>query len=251
MATGYPGGWPVTGNFDTAIVGASGGIGGAVVRALTMDGRVSRVWALSRKRPDRLPKDAVWVPIDVECEDSIMEAARTVKDGGRPLRLTLVASGTLHDGSGLAPEKAWRDLDAERLGKAFRINAIGPALVAKHFLPLLPATGKSVFACLSARVGSISDNALGGWYGYRASKAALNQLIRTASIELRRRRPHAVCIAIHPGTVDTPLSAPFAKSGLSVQPPDIAVARLLSVIERLAPDDSGLFYDHRGRRLPW
>ena len=121
----------------------------------------------------------------------------------------------------------------------------------KHFLPLLPRAGKSVFVTLSARVGSIGDNDLGGWYSYQASKAALNQLVRTAAIELGRQRPAAVCVTLHPGTVDTGLSAPFAKAGLEVRPAARAAECPLRVIDRLAAEDSGGFFDHRGDRLPW
>jgi NAD(P)-dependent dehydrogenase (short-subunit alcohol dehydrogenase family) len=137
------------------------------------------------------------------------------------------------------------------MAHAFAINAIGPALLMKHFLPLLPRSGRSVFATLSAKVGSIGDNHLGGWYSYRASKAALNQLVRTAAIELSRRQPQAICVALHPGTVATPLSSPFAKSGLQVQAPDLAAQRLLAVIDALTAEDSGGFFNHQGERLPW
>jgi NAD(P)-dependent dehydrogenase (short-subunit alcohol dehydrogenase family) len=160
------------------------------------------------------------------------------------------ATGFLH-GDGLAPERSWRELDPAHMAMAFAVNATGPALLMKHFLPLLPRDGKAVFATLSARVGSIGDNRLGGWYSYRASKAALNQLVRTAAVELGRRRPAAVCVALHPGTVDTGLSAPFAKAGLEVRPAGQAAERLLRVIDRLAAEDSGGFFDHRGARLPW
>ena len=121
----------------------------------------------------------------------------------------------------------------------------------KHFLPLLPRRGPSVFAVLSARVGSIGDNRLGGWYGYRASKAALNQLVRTASVELRRRNPQAICLALHPGTVRTRLSAPHRTDHLTVRDPPEAARMLLEVIERLEPQHSGLLLDYRGDPLPW
>ena len=137
------------------------------------------------------------------------------------------------------------------MAEAFAINAIGPALLMKHFLPLLPRGGKSVFATLSARVGSIKDNRLGGWYSYRASKAALNQFVRTAAVELGRSHREALCVALHPGTVDTPLTSPFRKAGLEVQSPDTAAGRLLAVIDRLGPADSGGFFDHRGDDVPW
>ena len=121
----------------------------------------------------------------------------------------------------------------------------------KHFLPLLPREGRAVFATLSARVGSIKDNRLGGWHSYRASKAALNQIVRCAAIELARTRPDAICVALHPGTVDTGLSTGFAKAGLDVQTPEVAAERLLAVIDGLTADDSGGFRDHLGEPIPW
>ncbi|WP_428680436.1 SDR family oxidoreductase [Reyranella sp.] len=189
-------------------------------------------------------------PLDLTDEESIAGAARHVAGLGRDVRLIIDASGILHD-DGLSPEKSWRDLDAAQMAKAFAVNAIGPALLMKHFLPLLPRQGRSVFATLSARVGSIGDNRLGGWYSYRASKAALNQFVRTAAIELGRRQPAALCVALHPGTVATALSSPFVKAGLDVQTPDLAAGRLLEVIERLPPGSTGGFFDHRGAPIPW
>jgi NAD(P)-dependent dehydrogenase (short-subunit alcohol dehydrogenase family) len=121
----------------------------------------------------------------------------------------------------------------------------------KHFLPLLPRQGKAVFAVLSAKVGSIGDNTAGGWYSYRAAKAALNQLLHTAAIETARRTPEAVCAAIHPGTVDTPLSAPFAKNGLNVRAPATAAAEILAVLAGLTAAQTGGFFDYKGEALPW
>ena len=164
----------------------------------------------------------------------------------------IVATGLLHDAD-LAPEKSLRALDAEDLARAFAINTIGPALVAKHLLPVLPRQGKAVFAVLSARVGSIADNRTGGWYGYRASKAALNQVVRTLAIELRRTRPDAIVVALHPGTVATSLSAPF-RDGITPGrrlTPDVAAGRLLDVIETLAPADSGGFIAWDGAPIPF
>ena len=135
--------------------------------------------------------------------------------------------------------------------RAFALNAIGPAVIMKHVLPLLPRQGKSVFATLSAKLGNIGENRLGGWYSYRASKAALNQLVRTAAIDLGCRHPDSICVPLHPGTVDTGLTSPFNKAGLEVQSPDAAAGRLLAVIDRLSPGDSGGFLDHRGERVPW
>jgi NAD(P)-dependent dehydrogenase (short-subunit alcohol dehydrogenase family) len=135
--------------------------------------------------------------------------------------------------------------------RAFALNSIGPALLMKHLLPLLAREGRSVFATLSARVGSIGDNRLGGWYSYRAAKAALNQLVRTAAIELRRSRPEALCVAIHPGTVATALAAGYVKAGLEVQTPELAARRILDVLAALQARQSGGFFDHKGLPVPW
>lgn len=218
------------------VIGARGGIGAELVRALRARGMHEAVVPLSRPA------------IDLTDEASIAAAARALP-AGEP-RLVLDATGFLHDAR-QRPERSWRELDAAALARAFALNAIGPALLMKHFLPLLPREGTSVFATLSARVGSIGDNRLGGWYGYRASKAALNQLVRTAAIELARTRPEAVCVALHPGTVATALSAPFAKAGLDVRPPDVAAADLLDVIETLTAARTGCFLDWRGETVPW
>jgi NAD(P)-dependent dehydrogenase (short-subunit alcohol dehydrogenase family) len=223
------------------VVGASGGIGGALLARLAGEPSFQGVVGLGR---DSVP------PLDLTSEETIARAAAHVAGTGHEPRLVVDATGLLH-GGGLAPERSWRELDPAHMAEAFAVNATGPALLMKHFLPLLPRDGKAVFATLSARVGSIGDNRLGGWYSYRASKAALNQLVRTAAVELGRRRPAAVCVALHPGTVDTGLSAPFAKAGLEVRPAGQAAERLLRVIDRLAAEDSGGFFDHRGARLPW
>jgi len=223
------------------VVGASGGIGGALLARLAGEPSFRGVVGLGR---GSVP------PLDLTSEETIARAAAHVAGTGHEPRLVVDATGFLH-GDGLAPERSWRELDPAHMAMAFAVNATGPALLMKHFLPLLPRDGKAVFATLSARVGSIGDNRLGGWYSHRASKAALNQLVRTAAVELGRRRPAAVCVALHPGTVDTGLSAPFAKAGLEVRPAGQAADRLLRVIDRLAAGDSGGFLDHRGARLPW
>lgn len=171
-------------------------------------------------------------------------------DRGLPLSRLIVATGVLHEGP-MQPERSWNHLDADALQRLFQVNTIGPALVMRHFLPLLPKQGRCVAAFLSARVGSIGDNALGGWYGYRASKAALNQLVHTAAIELARRSREAMCVALHPGTVDTPLSQPFAKTGLQVRSPGGAASELLQVIDQLPAGSSGGFFDHHGLSIRW
>ncbi len=223
------------------VIGAAGGIGAALLAGLRVDPAFSQVLGLGRSSTPAL---------ELGDEASIAAAAQYLGGLDAPLRLVIDATGFLHD-RGFAPEKSWRQLDPNHMAKAFAINAIGPALLMKHLLPLLPREGKAVFATLSAKVGSIGDNRLGGWYSYRASKAALNQFVRTAAVELARGKPQAICIALHPGTVDTALSAPFAKAGLTVQPPGQAAARLLEVIDGLGADASGGFFDYRGTALPW
>ena len=224
-----------------AVIGSSGAIGGALADRLEKSGRFSRVVRLGRTT---VP------PIDMTDETTIAAAAGQLAASPIPLRLVLDATGFLHDAD-FMPEKALRQIDPEHMARAFAVNAIGPALLMKHVLPRLPREGKSVFATLSARVGSISDNRLGGWYAYRASKAALNQLVRTAAIELARKNPQAVCVALHPGTVDSALSAPFARTGLEVRAPETAAADLLSVIDGLTPAQSGGLYDHHGKAVPF
>lgn len=218
------------------VIGAEGGIGAALVAALQV---TDETIALSRRSDPA---------IDLLDEASIAAAAAAL--AGKPLRLVVDATGFLH-GAGFSPERSLRQIDPAHMARSFAINAIGPALLMKHFLPILPAAERSVFATLSAKVGSIGDNQLGGWYSYRASKAALNQLVHTAAIELKRRHPHAICVAIHPGTVASNLSAPFAKTGLDVQTPLQAAASILATLKNLTPEQSGQFLDHRGQQIPW
>jgi NAD(P)-dependent dehydrogenase (short-subunit alcohol dehydrogenase family) len=223
------------------VVGAAGGIGSAVAAVLEESGVFARTLRLTRAGTPAL---------DIANEESIALAAQTAAAAALPVRLVFVATGFLHNEK-TRPERSLRDISPEHMAKAFAVNAIGPALALKHFLPLLPKTGKAVFAVLSAKVGSIGDNKLGGWHSYRASKAALNQIVRTASIELARSRPDAICVAMHPGTVDTALSGPFAKRGLDVRPPDAAARQLVDVIAALTPRQNGAFLDYRGGELPW
>jgi NAD(P)-dependent dehydrogenase (short-subunit alcohol dehydrogenase family) len=222
----------------TLVIGAAGGLGRALAESFETRGPVI---ALSRRSSPT---------IDITDEASVEAAATYVAGQGMPLGLLVIATGFLHDEVN-RPERSLRDLSASHFAKAFAINAMGPALVLKHFTPLLPREGRAVVAVLSAKVGSIGDNQLGGWHAYRASKAALNQIVRTASVELKRTRPGAICVALHPGTVDTKLSAPFSKSGLNVRPPEEAAADLLRVIEGLTPTQTGGFFDYTGKPLPW
>lgn len=215
---------------SAVVIGASGGIGGALADALAEEGET--VHRLSRPN------------LDVTDEATIAAAATRV---GSPA-LVVVATGLLHE-EGRGPEKAIVDLDADWLARQYAVNAIGPALLAKHFLPIMPRTGRSVFAVLSARVGSISDNRLGGWYGYRASKAALNQLVRTLAIEDKRRNDRGIVVALHPGTVDTRLSKPFQSAGRDLFRPDRAAVQLLDVIDGLKPQDSGKLFAWDGAEI--
>jgi NAD(P)-dependent dehydrogenase (short-subunit alcohol dehydrogenase family) len=169
-----------------------------------------------------------------------------------PVGLCIVASGLLSDGVGLQPEKTYRTLTGSALMRVFEANTVAPALIAKHMLPLMPKAERSVFAALSARVGSISDNRTGGWHAYRASKAALNMLIRNFALEQARRAPGHICVGLHPGTVDTELSRAFQGSvaeGKLFTPAESA-SYLLGVINRLTPEQSGKCFDWAGKEVP-
>jgi NAD(P)-dependent dehydrogenase (short-subunit alcohol dehydrogenase family) len=235
------------------VVGASGGLGRAIAQEMSADSACEHVVALSRRRPDDWEDDArrSWAAVDILDEDSLAAGARLVATLGTPIRI-VVATGRL-SAHGLQPEKSMRALDAQALGELFAVNAIGPALAAKHLLPLTPRDRPSLFAAISARVGSIGDNRLGGWHGYRASKAALNMLVRTLAIEHRRSRPLGVCVALHPGTVKTTLSAPF-QAGVPEEKlfsPERSAAALMRVMKGLGPDDTGGFFAWDGAKIPW
>ena len=222
---------------NAAVVGASGGLGAALANRLEDSGVQVHRFARSFDGAARL---------DVTDEASIAAAA----SGLAQLDLVIVATGYLHQG-GAGPEKDWRHVTGDELARAFAVNAAGPALVAKHFLPLLSNAPHSGFAALSARVGSISDNRLGGWYSYRASKAALNQLIRTFAVELARKKPASFCVALHPGTVDTPLSEPFQRNVAQGKlfTPAFSAERLLGVLSDLTPQDSGKCFAWDGQEI--
>ena len=191
------------------IVGASGGIGQAFLAEFEKSPQVKEIFALSRKPHANTEGKVSAMTMDFTDEDSVAASATILKESG-PFDIILIATGLLH-GEGISPEKNMRAIDHGSFLKSFEVNTVGPALCAKHFLPLLRPDTKTVFAALSARVGSISDNRLGGWYAYRASKAALNMLLKTLSIEFGRRRPKAVICGLHPGTVDTGLSRAFSR----------------------------------------
>ena len=224
--------------YRALVIGAGGAIGSAFVQQLQADPRCGRLIALHRAS----------VPaIDFAREGSIADAAAAPR-AEAPFHLVLVATGLLH-GAGVAPEKRLADLDGAALATLFLTNTIGPALVLRHFAPLLDRQ-RSLLAVLSAKVGSIGDNRLGGWYGYRASKAALNMLLKTAAIELRRTHPGAVLAALHPGTVRSALSRPFRGDEIGRDPAE-AAALMLAVLDGLGAEDSGCFVAYDEQRLPW
>lgn len=222
--------------FESALVlGATGGIGSAISDALSASG--TRVQRLSRS--DGLD----WM------YPASAEAALLTHSG--PFDLVFDATGALVI-DGQVPEKKLAAIDATAMAAQFAVNAIGPAMVFKHFETLLPEARPSVLATLSARVGSIDDNSLGGWVSYRAAKAGLNQIVRTAAIEIRRKRPEAICVALHPGTVLTDLSAPIVGRGSRrTVTADVAARNLLGVIAALEPQDTGSFFAYDGSRIPW
>ncbi|WP_428151866.1 SDR family NAD(P)-dependent oxidoreductase [Brevundimonas sp.] len=224
---------------SAVVIGASGGIGAAVAEALVAAGRFSTVHRLSRSVTG----------LDLENEDSIAAAAAGFAGTPAPT-LIFVATGVLHHGE--TPERSFRTMTADHLLRDYRVNTVGPALVAKHFLPLLPRDRRAVFATLSARVGSINDNRLGGWHSYRASKAALNMVVRNLAIEMARSHPRAIVAGLHPGTVDTGLSEPFQR-GVAAErlfSPAASAEYLLGVLDGLTPADSGGVFAWDGARVP-
>ena len=224
-------------SYRAVVIGSTGGIGAAFVESLKADGKCSEIIELSRSSDPA---------INFDDEGSIAYAAESIRG---EIHLLLDATGFLSDEI-IKPEKTLRTIDPAAMGRLFEINTIGPALLMKHFMPLMPKSGRGVFATLSARVGSIGDNQLGGWYSYRASKAALNMLVKCASVELARKNPDLIVTALHPGTVETSLSDPFAGKRDRLQP-QTSAQMLLEVLDHLQPKDTGSFWDHRGDRIEW
>lgn len=234
---------------SAVVVGASGGIGRALVSALVESQAHLPIFALSRSE-SAFTQGVRTHPIDIGDEETVAAAAAKVGEAG-PVGMVIVATGILHQ-DGVSPEKTFRALDPAAMAAVFSVNTIGPALVAKHFVPLLARQGRSVFAALSARVGSIDDNRLGGWYAYRSSKAALNQILRTLSIEVARSRPGAIVVGLHPGTVVSGLSRPFRPDpdADGVFQPEESAAHLLHVLNSLRPNDTGGVFAWDGSRIP-
>jgi NAD(P)-dependent dehydrogenase (short-subunit alcohol dehydrogenase family) len=220
------------------VIGSGGAIGSALAEALRADPRCASVLALSRQTDP---------PIDYAREASIAAAAQVLR-AHAPLHMVIVATGVLHTAAA-QPEKRLADLQLASMEEVFRLNTFGPALVLRHFAPLLDRQ-RSVMAFLSAKVGSIGDNRLGGWYSYRASKAALNMLVKTASIELRRTHPGAAVVALHPGTVKSALSRPFRGDEIGREAAR-AAHEMWQVLQGLRAEDSGSFVAYDGEQLPW
>ena len=224
--------------FKAVVIGASGAIGAAMMRHLEADPRCGSVIGLGRKTTPS---------IDFHDEASVGAAAITLASRG-PFHLVVNATGVLHT-TRFAPEKRLSQLDFTQMAETFQVNAFGPAMVLAKFAPLLDRQ-RAVLAVISAKVGSIEDNRLGGWYSYRASKAALNMLLKTAAIEVQRTQPNAVLVALHPGTVNSTLSAPFRGAEIG-RPAAAAAADLLRVIDGLKSEQTGSFFSFKGEKLPW
>ncbi len=225
--------------FRAIVFGSSGGIGREMLNALETAPGCSEVIGFSRSTDPA---------IDLEDETSIQQAAATLADSD-PVHLIVDATGLLHDAN-MQPEKSMSAVDPQVVARSFAVNATGPLLLLKHFHHLMPRHERCVFATISARVGSIGDNRLGGWYGYRASKAALNMFLKTAAIEIARKRPHTVCLALHPGTVETPLSGPFAGDRAQLSANE-AARLLLDVIDKADNDGAGSFLAYDGKEIAW
>jgi len=243
------------------VVGATRGIGLEFVNQLLQDERSVHVFAtyrseqtaaplleLAKQHPQRLH----CVPMDITEESQIEAGIAQIKSVVPNLHFVVNCVGLLHNEQ-QQPEKALRQLNADKLLTYFQVNSIGPALIAKHVMPVLKHKEPSLLATISAKIGSIGDNRIGGWYGYRASKAALNMFLKTASIEYRRRSPHTAIVMLHPGTTDTGLSKPFQRG---VPPEKLfstekTVSQLMSVLADVKMEDSGEFFSWDGSRLPW
>ncbi len=225
--------------YRALVLGASGAIGSALVAQLRADASCAKILALARGSTPA---------INFDDPASIAEAAQSLRTQG-PWHLVFVATGMLQGPTG-GPEKRLADLRPEHMAASFAVNTIGPALTLAHFAPQLTRTERSIFAVLSAKVGSIDDNRLGGWYSYRASKAALNMVVKTSAIELARTHPQSVVAALHPGTVHSALSAPFRGAHIG-RPAEDAASDLLAVLDNLQPEDSGAFWAYNGQRLRW
>jgi len=232
---------------NVAIIGASSLIARAIIHQIHCDCPNVKIIAFSRKEIKIDVENTNFYRINYDDEASIKHSANVASKNG-PLDLIFVANGILHDNV-IKPEKSIRDFDFANFEKIFKVNTIIPAMIAKYFMPLLNKEQRSIFAFLSARVGSISDNKLGGWYAYRSSKSALNMIIKNLAIESGRTNKKAIFLGLHPGTVDSPLSKPFQKSIAQekIFTPEISAMKLLKVIENASPEDTGCTFAWDGK----
>ena len=249
---------------NALIIGATRGIGLGFVKALLQDkniANIAKIYATYRSTNSanelislqkEYPEKLVCLPMDITQESQISSAVEKISAETDKLHLVINCVGILHEGE-MQPEKSLRQINPENLMRYFQINSIGGILLAKHLQPLFKHKEKNIFACISAKIGSIGDNRLGGWYGYRASKAALNMFMRTTAIEYSRRCPKTIIVTLHPGTTDTKLSQPFQRNvpPEKLFPVEHTVKLLLGVISNLKPEDSGEFFSWDGSRLPW
>jgi NAD(P)-dependent dehydrogenase (short-subunit alcohol dehydrogenase family) len=232
------------------VVGASGGIGAAFARAFL--GAGAEVWGTSRSGHGGSSSGLRWSSLEISRESSIAAFSEEIAAAGFQPNVVLNCTGLLHC-KGVGPERSWRHLDMESMRRVFEVNTFGVALLGKHLIPLLPRRERSIFATLSARIGSIGDNRLGGWHSYRASKAAQNMIVKNLSIEASMKWPGLVCVALHPGTVDTGLSKPFTSRTPRERlfTAEQSCTYLCSVMERLGPKDSGGLFAWDGQPIPF
>lgn len=234
------------------VIGGSGGLGQQFVQQLCASSLCTSVWSTYRNNsPTFSNPKLTWNSLDITDENSIQEWTNQMKESGFSPNFVLNCCGVLHTEQGIQPEKTWRHLNLEQMQQVFAINAFGPALLSKHIIPLMPRTNRAIFASVSARVGSISDNHIGGWYSYRASKAAHNMLIKTISIEAQRKRKELICVSLHPGTVDTALSQPYTKryDPKKLFTPQQSCDYLSAVLQQLSPTDTGSFFAWDGQPI--
>ena len=233
-----------------AIIGSSGAIGNSICEVLLNEYPIKKLYKFSRKIQTKDTDKIKNIVIDIEDENSIKESIKHIPKDVK-FDLIFVATGLLHNENEIFPEKSIKDINTDMFKKVLLVNAIGPALIGKYFIPLLKKDNKSVFAFLSAKVGSISDNKIGGWYSYRASKAALNQIIKNFSIEIRRNNNNAIFVGLQPGTVKSFLSKPFQKNKnkQTLFTPEDSAKKLLKVINSLDYEDSGKLFSWNGEEI--
>jgi len=237
---------------NAVVFGASGGIGHAMVTKLRRDERFDNVYCVTRNGEIQDDSTERTLQCDITNAESVQKCADALRNKIEQIDLLFIATGILHDDI-VSPEKRLEDLSPEAMQHVFSVNTFAPVIVAKTFIPMMNTKHKSIIAALSARVGSIADNRLGGWHSYRASKAALNMYFKTLSIEMKRKNPNLILSLLHPGTTDTKLSKPFQKNvpEHKLFPPEQAVDHLYDVITGLEPDDSGKFYAWDGQLIEW